>query len=259
MALEDRLLCFANDILLAEGSIKDFETFWLARFRQLSKLGRWEEALSVFSELSDEKLTLDTRAIAAHHYVVHLYLQRELTEVELAKAEALSYSTKAALGIRNLSALRGYWHLENNEFLAAKKSLQDAVALARKAGKIDRRSEISLAIAKYNLNELPEPSYIAEQFTYGLDESCHYVLANLWFSIGDYVQAKNHALAAYQWAWADGEPFVRYHELIRVRSFLKKINAPIPELPPYVSTVDEKLSWENDVQVVIDCLHARYL
>lgn len=252
---EDRLLSLASFVEDLE-SVQEFENdlsaFRLARFRQLSRLARWSDALTIWSNIAVSNLEPKTRAVALHHYAVQLFLRNELTEDELVNAEEVNRSTKSALGNRNLSVLRGLWQLEHNDFEAAKKSLHDAVSLAHKAGKTDRRSEILLAIAKHNLKELLEPSHIAEQFTYNISESCYYPLADLWFAIGDNVQAKKHALAAYKWAWADGEPFVRRYELNKTKALLEKLSAEIPKLPPYDPARNNKFPWEDKVANAIE-------
>jgi hypothetical protein len=131
------------------------------------------------------------------------------------------------------------------------------VTLAHKAGKIDRRSEICLAIAKHNLNELPDPIYVAEQFADNIEQSCHHALADLWMAIGDQEQAKQHAVAAYKWAWADGEPYVRRFQLTKARELLEKLGAEIPNLPPYDQTTDEKTPLEDKVANAIKYFRAK--
>lgn len=251
LAQEDRLLNLASDAALVSEYEKNTLTLRLARFRQLSRLGRWSEAQKTWEHIASCDLSPETRAIAAHHYAVNKYIRNELTEKVLEIAEKLNGSLKSALGKRNLCALRGFWKLEQNDFEHAKKSLHEAVALAHKASKIDRRSEIYLAIAKYNLNELTDPSNVAEQFTYGLEESEYLPLADLWFVIGEHEQAKKYALAAYKWTSADGEPFVRRYELNKAHVLLEKLGVDIPDLPLYDMANEEKFSWEGEVAVAI--------
>lgn len=256
LALEDRLLGLANDITLVSNKKNDLISIRLARFRQLSMLAKWSDAKTVWSHLAYRELPREVHPIAAHHYAVHLYLRGDLTEEELVNAEEWSRNSQSALGKRNLCALRGFWRLQHEDFEYAKKSLHDAVALAHKAGKVDRRSEICLAIAKYNLKELPEPTQVAEQFTYSLEESCHYDLACLWFAIGNREQAKIHGLAAYKWAWADGIPYVRRHELNCTRTLLEELGADISNLPPYDPARDQKLPLEDEVATAIEEIRA---
>lgn len=250
LAQEDRLLCLAEDA----ASVNNLNGYWLARFRQLSKIARWSDASMAWGHLANKELSSGSRAIAAHHFAVHLYQRFALTDEVLAEAEKLNRIEKSALGNRNLYALRGFWQLENNNFESAKQSLHLAVGLAHKAGKIDRRSEICLAITKFNLNELHEPIQIAENFTYDLEEPCYLALAELWFAIGDHEQAKKHAFAAYKWAWADGEPYVRRFELNKSSDLLKKLGAEIPKLSPYDPSKDKKLPWEDEVVAAIEKL-----
>lgn len=82
------------------------------------------------------------------------------------------------------------------------------------------------------------------------------LLATLWLAIGDHEQAEKHALAAYRWAWADGEPYVQRYELTRTTELLQQLNVPIPNLPPYDPAKDEKLPWEDAVAAAIEKLKA---
>ncbi|MCA8995266.1 MAG: hypothetical protein KDA88_25050, partial [Planctomycetaceae bacterium] len=66
-----------------------------------------------------------------------------------------------------------------------------------------------------------------------------------------------HAVAAYKWAWADGEPYVRRYELTQTTELLQQMNLPIPNLPPYDPAKDEKLPWEDDVLAAIEKLKAK--
>jgi hypothetical protein len=79
----------------------------------------------------------------------------------------------------------------------------------------------------------------------------------LWLAIGDTEKAKHHALAAYKDAWADGEPYVDRYELSQTTELLRQMNVPIPNLPPYDPTKDEKLPWEDEVRAAIEKLRAK--
>src|ERR1019366_886357 len=58
--------------------------------------------------------------------------------------------------------------------------------------------------------------------------------------VRDRAQATKHALAAYKWAWADGEPYVRRYELNKARAVLEKLGVAIPNLPHYDPAKAEK-------------------
>jgi hypothetical protein len=78
----------------------------------------------------------------------------------------------------------------------------------------------------------------------------------LWLALGDIEQAKHHALAAYTWAGADGEPYVRRYELTNTTELLQQMNVSIPTLPPYDPAKDEPFPWEADVRAAIEKLRA---
>jgi len=105
------------------------------------------------------------------------------------------------------------------------------------------------------MGQLGEPQREAERLA-GLRQPAHRLLAQLWLALGDPEQAKHHALAAYRWAWADGEPYVHRYELTKTTLLLQKLNVPIPNLPPYDPAKDEPFPWEADVRAAIKKLRA---
>ncbi len=125
--------------------------------------------------------------------------------------------------------------------------------MAREGGQTDASAETRLALAKFHLDQLPDPRKEAELLE---KAPSHRVLADLWLAIGDREQAKEHALAAYQWAWADGEPYVQRYELDKSRVLLEQLGAEIPKLPHYDPAKDEKLPWEDEVEAAIEKLRA---
>jgi hypothetical protein len=248
LALEERLMHQAAQIVpLLNENYGVETTFRLARFRQLSRNGAVSDAESIWSFIRDARLNDSERAVAEHHYALHLLFCHRLTEEDLARAEASSRAAQSALGIRNLSTMRGYWRLEEGKWSQAKMSLQESITLAHRAGKTDRRTEILLAIAKYKLNQLPDAHDLAEQFSNDAEGSCNRPIAELWLCIGDRARAMAHAITAYKWAWADGEPYVRRYELSKSVELLQRINARVPQLPEYDGKFDPGLPWESDV------------
>jgi len=81
-------------------------------------------------------------------------------------------------------------------------------------------------------------------------------MAALWAALGDTERAKRRAIAAYRWAWADGEPYVWRWELDKARALLEKLGAEVPVLPPYDPAKDPKLPWEDEVRAAIEKLKA---
>jgi hypothetical protein len=138
-----------------------------------------------------------------------------------------------ARGRRLLRKLRGQWPLEREDWAGAADSFIEAVRMAREAGRHDTEAEACLALARWHLNQLCDPRQEAERLSIAPRRSDHRELAELWLAIGDREQATRHALVAYCWAWADGEPYVRRFELISIAAVLEQLGVPIPLMPPY--------------------------
>lgn len=233
LALEYRLLNLAGSI----ASLKRFKNgniryLQLAQFRNYSKLGMFKEADLVWKNVRFDELSSDGLAVASHHFVLNRFFQGVLTADELLDAEGKN-RTVSAIGIRNLHALRGFWQLENKNFEDAKSSLQTTIALANRVGKLDRRSEIRLALAKWRLGELIDPEKVIEQFSRDIVESSHRHYAELLFDLGDCSSAIRFAKTAYEWALADGAPYVNWYELKKAHDLLSKLGVEIPAVRQY--------------------------
>jgi hypothetical protein len=79
----------------------------------------------------------------------------------------------------------------------------------------------------------------------------HLPLAELWHALADTEQAAKHARAAYRYAWADGEPYVRRHALDRAKTLLQRLGEDIPALPAYDPAQHPKKPWEDEVIAAI--------
>jgi hypothetical protein len=182
-------------------------------------------------------------------------LKETLQEAHLATAERLATEGNNRTGIRALHWLRGAWRLEQEEWALAAESFAEAVRMARESGIPDAGSETGLALAKHYLGQLAESQREAERLAQ-LRQPAHRLLAQLWLALDDHEQAKHYALAAYRWAWADGEPYVHRYALTRSSELLQQMNVPIPNLPPYDAAKDEPFPWEADVRAAIEKLRA---
>lgn len=178
-----------------------------------------------------------------------------MPEAQLSTAERLAAESKNRPSIRSLHRLRGNWRLEQGEWTLAAASFAEAVRMVRKSSLTDAESETGLALAKHHLGHLAEPQGEAERLAL-LREPAYRLLAQLWLALGDPAQAKPHALAAYTWAWADGEHYVNRYELTKTTELLQQMDVPIPNLPPYDAAKDEKFPWEEDVRAAIEKLRA---
>lgn len=258
LALEDRLIGliikWQEDPDVRFVSEKSLQ---LTRLRQLARLGKFTEAKEVWNNINLVNADQGFRAIALHHYTLMLFLEGTLSEEELGKAEAGNHGV-SAIGMRNLWGLRGSWHLEKREWKSAKKALQQAVLLAHRAGKVDRRSELRLALVQHELQQLSDARQMIEHLERDAEGDCYESLAALSLAIGLKEQAGLFARAAYKWAWADGEPFVRRYQLRKAKEILYSIGESPPELPDYDKECDIDFPWVGSAAKEIDRLLIEY-
>jgi len=233
----------------------------LDRFGQLARTGQWQAAEAMW-QLLDPMGRDWPRAVyrpgdAESAYALFRFWQGDMGEEHLTHAEQLARAGKDRSTIRFLHRLRGEWQLGQGQHALAAESLHEAVRLAREVGQPDGQTEALFALARFSLNQLHDPCQEAERLPKAR-KPCHRAIAAaaLWLAVGDRDEAEKHALTAYKWAWADGEPYVRRYELNQARDLLEQLGAEIPELPAYDPAKEEKLPWEDELVAAIEKLRA---
>lgn len=225
-----------------------------------SRLGRWQAAEATWRLIDplgrDWGRAVYRQGDAEWNFALFQFYQGSLQEKHITAAEILAEQDGNRSVLRNLHRLRGIWRLEQDEWLLAATSFSQAVSMARERRLVDVESEIGLALAKFHLGQLAgdDARSEAEHLDQLVTGNCYLVL--LWLAIGDPEQAKQHALAAYRWAWADGEPYVNRYVLTKTTELLQQMDVPIPDLPPYDPAKDEPFLWEADVRAAIEKLRA---
>jgi tetratricopeptide (TPR) repeat protein len=231
---------------------------WLAAFEKRVATGRAEEAESawrILEPMGREWPRYWYRPGQAETWYAELrFLRGDLSGEDLDRAERLAEAGKNRGTIRHVHELRGRWRLERGEWALAVESLGEAVRRAREVGADDRSVAAGLALAKFHCGELTHPQEEAERLESLGQPGVE--LAELWAAIGDVEGAKRHALAAYKWAWADGEPHVFRWDLDKARALLEKLGAEVPVLPPYDPAKAPKFPWEDEVRAAIEKLKA---
>lgn len=231
-------------------------------FAVQSRFGQWSESATTWQKLDpmgrDWSRNAYRQGDAEYWFALNQFWQGKLQEVHLTTAEQLARKDSNRGTLRDIWRLRGEWRLEQQEWGLASESFHEAVSMARERGLPDVFSETGFVIAKLQLGQFHSPDearHEAERLS-NLRGSAHRYLALLWREIGDFEQAAKYALAAYKWAWADGEPYVRRYELDKATELLRELNIPIPDLPPYDPAKDEPFPWEADVRKAIEKLRA---
>ncbi|HEV7670240.1 MAG TPA: DUF4062 domain-containing protein [Thermoanaerobaculia bacterium] len=232
---------------------------WLRLLSDQSQLGQWEDAAATWRTLEPMSRPWSRatyRPGTAEYVFARLrFWQRTLRKEHLDGAEHLMIDGQNRSQLRTLHGLRGAWQLERGDWGAAVTSFQAAVHLARERGLQDSVSETGLALAKHKIGQLVDPIQETERLA-ELRRPANRLLAQLWLSLSEPEKAKRHALAAYEWAWADGEPYVRRYELAKTTELLEQMKVEIPTLPHYDPSKDEPFPWEPDVRAAIKMLKA---
>ncbi|NQZ12418.1 MAG: hypothetical protein HRT35_35135, partial [Algicola sp.] len=226
-------------------------------FDQLSLTGQWQQAETIwplFYPLCAQQSRSAYRLGGAEHdYAYFLFYQNKLTNTYLSQTEQLANEGRDRGIIKDVHHLRGHWNLKQEQYELAIDSLTEAVRMAHEVGESAAGAEAKLALARFHLDFLPQPKQEAQRLAEAKDAD-HLSLAELWLAIGDSDQAIKEALAAYKWAWADGEPYVRRWELNQAKALLQKLATPEPDLPDYDPTTAEKFPWQDALEAAIEKL-----
>jgi tetratricopeptide (TPR) repeat protein len=253
-------------LALEIASIRDAkEDLFMSRLflcRIQSDFGQWEETAETWRLLDPmgRRWSRDAyrQGRAEYYFALSRFWQGNLQEPHLAATASLAERDNNRRNLRDLHRLRGAWRLEQGEWALAAESFQEAVRMARERRLTDEASEAGLTLAKFHLGQFGKPEEArqeAERLA-GQRDPAHRTLAMLWRAIGEDEKAKKHALAAYQWAWANGEPYVHRYELTKTTELLKEMNVPAPLLPGYDPSKDKPFPWEPAVRAAIEKLRA---
>ncbi|MDH5739761.1 MAG: hypothetical protein OEY77_05495 [Nitrospira sp.] len=230
----------------------------LSYFVNQIALGYWQEAEANW-RLFDPRGHGYSRAMS--WFVGMQFYQGHVQDTQFEVALTLAEENRDRHTIRVVHRLRGFWLLDQGDWVQAAKSLAQATEMARERRLEDNSSETGLILAKPHLGQFTEAD--ARQEAKRLFDlqgnprqllTVHRFLAMLWLNLGDFAQAKKCALAYYTKSWADGEPYVYRYHLTKAAELLKQMSVPVPVLPPYDPAKDEPFPWEADTRAAIEKL-----
>jgi hypothetical protein len=245
----------ALDLATALNESEDIFIAKLSLFDTISALGQYAQAQAMWDELDpmgrDWQRAQYRPGRAEQAYAKFRFVKGDVTEDHWQKALDLATKGCNRVTIRRGHALRGQWRAERGEWGLAAESLTEAVRMAREVRQVDAWSETFLILANHHRGVLHD-SRIEAQRLATLPDPAHRPLAELYLALGDRALATKHALAAYTWAWADGEPYVHRAELTKSADLLKRLGEPIPTLPPFDESKHLPFEWEADVRAAIE-------
>lgn len=246
-------------------AIEDDEAVFNSRLSLLSdqsRLGQWQAAEATWRLLDpmgrNWRRATYRQGSAEYHFALFRFWHGTLQDEYLTTAATLAERDGNRTAVRYLHRMRGALRLEQGEWAFAAASFDSAVTMARERRLVDAESETGLALAKHHLGQLTgEAAHREAARLAQLRRPAQRYLAMLWRAIGDFDKAQQHALAAYKWSWADGEPYVNRYELTKTTELLQQMSVSIPQLPPYDPAKDEPFPWEAEVRAAIDKLRAK--
>ena len=262
LARDLRLIALALDLANVREDYEQVFKSRLSLFVVQSELGHWQAAEATW-HLLDRMGRTWNRSVYRHGEAEVVFAKFHLFQGSLQEEHLTAAATSADQGgdrvlLRFLHWMRGAWRLEQGEWAMASASFDTAVTMAREVRLVDAEAETGLALAKPHLAQLTGSAATSEAERLAqLRQPAHRYLGALWLALGDRTKAKHHALAAYRWAWADGEPYVRRYELTKSTELLNTLGVPIPNLPPYDPAKDEAFPWEADVRAAIEKLKTK--
>jgi hypothetical protein len=232
----------------------------LDRFDQLGIIGQWSEAEAAWGALDPMGRSwprpLYRPGEAEEAYAQFQFWRGKLTENFLSEAERLAAAGQNRPTVRYLHALRGQWQLTRENWTSAAESLHEAIRMTRETGGRGADLEAGLALARLRLGQRPAARDEAARLSEG-PHPPDLELAELWHALGDTERAAVHALAAYQEAWSDGQPYVYAYDLSCATRMLGRLGIDIPRLPAYDPARAQPLPFEDQIRAVIEKTRSR--
>lgn len=182
------------------------------------------------------------------------FRQGSLTTKDLDHADSVSSEGRNLFGKQRLAALRAEWELARGNPATALEAIEQALAIGRRTGAPapSFMGLRALALARLACScEAREALAEAEELWNGLTPRFPLAAAETWLVLGDRELARKYVRRAYPLAWADGPPYIHWHELKRCREVMAELGEPEPQLPPFNPNKGEAIPYETEIRAVI--------
>ncbi|MBC8029396.1 MAG: DUF4062 domain-containing protein [Pyrinomonadaceae bacterium] len=178
------------------------------------------------------------------------FYEGRVTDDQLDAAEVVARAGSNRTALRSLIRLRGELALDRGSPNVAITAFESAIEMGQAVGLPVASFEARLALAKARFGQWQAAGDICERLV-ELDRPPHIELAPAYLELGDHDRAREHALAGYSEAWADGPPYSRWRELQQSRAVLKLLFETEPQLPAFDPRAVEPLPYEAEIRQVI--------
>jgi len=242
----------------------DEEHFWVSSahgllLRYHSLVGHWEQAEKHNVQIDDGH---DTGYISVFRAEKAVYKGEDASE-QLDVAWQRLTAKRQYQWVAPVKALRARNHLRLGRVDEALQAIEEAITTANKQGRAELASYHAtrgliwmqmgkLEDAKKDVDTAIETNLYPAEFAH-----IYNCASRVYQQLGDEEKAKDYAIEAYTYAWADGEPYVRWYDLQEAKKQLDALGVPHPQLEPYDTDNPEKVFMEDEILALIDELKAK--
>jgi tetratricopeptide (TPR) repeat protein len=251
----------ALEVAEASGDLDNAGISYMYLLSLYRDMGWWIEAKDAYDKFND---LLQTRpalkkwqATADRFYAEMLIFQGYDANDLLNKIwrDAQKDPNKNQVHIREIYRLRGESALQQGQYGTAAGFFLDTITLGNKSGIPVSGLLGRLAYVRVCENLVDEAQQLIHEALADEEASRLHDLYNsaaeVYLKLGDTQQAAQYASLAYEYAWADGPPFVWWWRLERARLVLNDVHVPLPDLPPFDEERLEKIPYEADIYTFI--------
>ncbi len=230
-----------------------------------SDTGQWKKAEAEYAAFNENPPTYQTTLwqASAEKYRAKTLIYREMDASEtLDKAWELAVEASDALSQRQIHQWRGEEALQKGEINAAAEHFQNAITMARQHGSSELANyEGCFARALVLGGEKKRArQIIGEALAQQYKEEFHDLYnsaAEVYLALGERETAREYAIKAYKWAWADGPPYVWWWDLERAKKMLDTLGEPYPDMPTFDESKVKKIPHEDEIRAFVEELKAK--
>ncbi|HUN05631.1 MAG TPA: DUF4062 domain-containing protein [Aggregatilineales bacterium] len=223
-----------------------------------SDTGQWAAAEAAYAALQTKLPVEAYWQINVEKYYAESLIYRGLgSGPALDKVEQLAVQGKDAFNYRQIRRWRGEAALQAEDYKQAQNYFEESLSLARKHGSSEAANLMGCVARAYALQGDHQQAlhYLEEAIGQPLKEEIHDLYssaAEVYHIIGDTDRAREYALKAYEWAWADGPPYVWWWWLERAKKVLDALGVPYPDLPPFDESKIGKYPYQDEIEAYIE-------
>lgn len=231
---------------------------WLDQLTFSIDIGDWESADQMYRAcLESQPPTTQPDDWSARFKMANalLSMYRDLPNTEAALEEAYTALQKVHNRVRitKLREAEALYRLEKGQVARAQGLVVEAITSAQNTaiptglltaihGRIyamyGNQAEAEKLLARAEKDPLK---------TDGVKADVYLQLAKAYLALGKRDEAKKFALQSYDFAWADGTPYVRWYPLEQSKQVLRDLGEKTPVLMPWDESQTEALPYEDDI------------